>query len=249
METNMVTLNKPILITGASGGIGHEVVKKLIEQGYDVVAVDRDVSSLTKTSDKVYTLSYDLNDIDAFRIKLTELIKEHGSFGGFVHCAGFDKLSPLYLNKLTDLESLFKIHVFSAMSIISLLSKKGNLIEGSSIVLISSLSAHEGASGHTMYASAKGAIEGFIPSAASELSPKKIRINAIVPGVVQTQMSAGFIGRLDEQQLDSLVKSYPLGLGSPTNIADLIVFLLSEKSSWITGQKFIIDGGHTIRSV
>lgn len=242
-------LNKPILVTGASGGIGFEVVKKLVSENYDVIAIDKDVSLFSEYKDNLYALSYDLNEIDSFQNKLNDIIRIHGPLSGFVHCAGFDKLSPLYLNKISDLESLFRIHVFSALSIITTLSKKGNLSSNSSIVLISSLSAHEGASGHTMYASAKGAIEGFIPSAASELSIKGIRINVIVPGVVKTQMSSGFINRLDASQLENLIKSYPLGLGNPSNIADLILFLLSEKSSWITGQKFVIDGGHTARSV
>ena len=242
-------LNNPILITGASGGIGFAVLQILLDNGHDVIALGRN-SNIKKTiNEKTLLVEADLTNHVQTKEQISRLIEIHGPFGGFIHCAGFDKLSPLYLNKMSDLESLFDIHVFTSISIVSLLSKKGYLADNSSIVLISSLSAHIGASGHTMYAAAKGAIEGFIPSAASELAHRKIRINGIVPGVVKTKMSNGFISKLNESQVNELNKSYPLGLGEPNNIADLIFFLLSKKSSWITGQRFTIDGGFSIRNV
>lgn len=248
MDSTKLINKNPILVTGASGIIGKELVKNLVRDNKKVIALTRDLKKIESFSEDVTKIEIDLNDKDISH-KIDEIIKNHGPLSGFVHCAGFDKLSPLYLNKADVMESLFSIHVFSALKIISILSKKDRMVKNSSIVLISSLSTHEGASGHTLYASAKGAIEGFIKSAASELSRKKIRINVIIPGVIKSKMSDGFIEKLDNEQFQSLIKSYPLGLGEPKDVSNLILFLLSNKSSWITGQKIIIDGGHSSRSV
>jgi NAD(P)-dependent dehydrogenase (short-subunit alcohol dehydrogenase family) len=244
-------MNNPIIVTGASGGIGMAVISELRNQGFGIIAIDQNIDNLASQFDDdfVIPIKLDITNFEILNSSLNELKQEYGAFRGFVHCAGFDKLMPLYLTKITDLNSLFSVHVFSPIMISSFLAKKGNMTDGASIVLISSLSAHEGAGGHSAYASAKGAVEGFIASAASELVGKKIRINVIIPGVVKTKMSEGFIGKLDPEQNQKLMESYPLGIGSPIQVAKLITFLVSDESSWVTGQKFVIDGGHSIRSV
>jgi len=239
---------KKILVTGDSSGIGKKLTELLLSKDYYVIGVSRKDSNQIIIHKNYTHIKQDLNDIEEFIPKLESLIEELGPLNGFVHCAGFDKLSPLFMNKLSVLKELFNIHVFSPLQIITSLSKKNKLESGSSIVLISSLAAHEGASGHTMYAAAKGALEGFIPSAASELAKNNIRINAVAPGIVETNMSQNFLGKLSLEQVNELEKSYPLGFGKPEYISDLIYFLLSEKSKWITGQKVIIDGGHLSRS-
>lgn len=223
----------PVIVTGASGGIGGAVVKQLLSEDKKVIAVGRNQRSICeKFPEYENCIAYacDLSDEKAITDLIKKIVSEHGAIRGLVHCAGFDKLSPLYLNKAADVEALFQIHVFAPMSLCKILSKRGNAAPGCSIVLISSLSAHEGATGHTAYAAAKGALEGFLPTAASELAARNIRINIVIPGVIQTQMSQGYIGKMTAEQQTDLNNSYPLGLGTPEDAAEIICFLLSEKA-------------------
>jgi len=242
----------PILVTGATGGIGEAVVRKLISKGFSVIALSHNREQLENKFqglEQCLCIDYDLNNIDGIPSLIKEITKNYGGLRGLVHCAGYDKLAPLYLSRMSDIESLFSIHAMAAIALCGQIAKKGNASEGCSIVLISSLSAHEGAAGHTAYAAAKGALEGFLPGAASELAGKGIRINLVVPGVVRTKMSAGFIDKMDEEQRTALENSYPLGLGEPEDVANAIVFFLSDEAKWITGQKLILDGGHMCRKV
>ena len=89
----------------------------------------------------------------------------------------------------------------------------------------------------------------MLPSAAAELAEKQIRINIMVLGVIMTSMSMGYIGRMDDSQKEALEKQYPLGLGKPEYVANLVNFLMSDESSWMTGQKIVLDGGHQCRRV
>lgn len=239
-----------IIITGACGGIGHEVAKTLLDSGISIWAVDfmeDRLNDMYGAINNCHTYVCDLTSVDEANQMIKTIVNTSGKIGGLVHCAGFDKLMPLYLNKENEIQRLFDIHVFSAMRLCKLISKKGNAAEGCSVVLISSLSAHEGATGHTAYAAAKGAIEGFLAPAASEMLERGIRLNEVVLGIIQTQMSAGYLSKMDDKQKESMDVSYPLGLGTPPDVAPMICFLLSDKAKWMTGQKYVLDGGHMVR--
>lgn len=241
-----------IVVTGASGGIGKAAVLELLNNGFGVWAVGRNAETLEAEFSgygNVRIAVVDYSEENSIKEFVAEAVKTTGPIRGFVHCAGFDKLAPLYLAKRKDIQALMDIHVYAAMDFCKYLAKKGNASEGCSIILFSSMSSHEGALGHSAYAAAKGALEGFLPSAAAELAEKKIRLNELILGVVETNMSSGFIGKMSEEQRNALDLSYPLGIGRPEDVSGMISFLISEKSSWITGQKFVLDGGHSVRRV
>jgi len=243
-------INKPILVTGASGGIGEALVHSLAAKDYSIIALGRNKEEFEdkfKDLKQCVCLSADLNQLQKIPSLIKKVKSKYGKIRGMVHCAGFDKLGPLYLARIDDISALFNIHVMAPMLMCSQIAKKGNAAEGCAVVLISSLAAHEGAMGHTSYAAAKGALEGYLPSAAAELADRGIRINIVIPGVVKTRMSAGYLDKMDPEQKSALEKSYPLGLGEPEDVANAIVFLLSDDSKWITGQTLIIDGGHMCR--
>ena len=239
---------KQIIVTGACGGIGKALVEKLLSQGCSVWAVDYNEESLNVSFNQPNVFKYvcDLNDEQAIETMIKHIVTENGPVDGLCHCAGFDKLCPLFLNKRANVEALMKIHVYAAMDLCKQLSKKGNANPGCSIVLISSLSAHEGAKGHTAYAAAKGAIEGFLAPASSELLDKSIRLNVVVLGAINTQMTMGYVGKMDNIQREEFEKGYPLGFGGPDNVVGFISFLLSDDAKWMTGQKYILDGGHLV---
>lgn len=243
-----------VLITGISGGIGKAVAERLLKTGGSVVGMDYRISDeLREMSDgypnQLYLYEADLMDAEGIPGLIGKIVEEHGPLGGFVHCAGFDKMMPLQLTKPKDMQDLWTIHALAPMVIISVLFKKKNHRDGTSIVLITSQSAHEGAMGHTAYASAKGAVEGYLAPAAAELMEKQIRINEVCFAPIKTPMAAGWMDKLTEEGLQKLLESYPLGIGEVADAANLICFLLSEESRFVNGQIITADGGHNVRKV
>lgn len=226
-----------IVVTGAASGIGAAVTQCLRAKGESVFTVD-----LKGDVDCVCDLLAD----NALSQLTTSIKAKFQRVKGFVHAAGFDQMAPLGLIKPDDLQRLVAIHAGFPIRFLGWLAKKNNYAENAAYVLISSLSAHEGAKGHAAYAAAKGAVEGFLKPAAAELVAKGIRLNAVVLGVVQTEMALGWLAKLTEDQYKKITDGYPLGLGRPEEVAKAISFLLSDDARWITGQTLICDGGHTI---
>ena len=243
-----------VLVTGVSGGIGKAVAEKLLASGTTVVGMDRAIRDEIRAIAENYPgqlvlQECDLMDVTQLQDLVKNIVAENGPIGGFVHCAGFDKMAPLHLTKVEDIENLWRLHALVPMVMIAAISKKKNHAEGASIVLISSQSAHEGAMGHTAYAAAKGAIEGYLAPAAAELMEKGIRINEVCFGPVRTPMATGWMDKLTEEGMKNLLVSYPLGIGEVSDASNLICFLLSEESKWINGQIITADGGHSVRKV
>ena len=245
---------KNALITGISGGIGMAVAERLLEGGSSVIGLSRSRNSRLERlreqyPDRLRLYEADLSAADSLPELIRQIVGENGPIGGFVHCAGYDKMAPLHLTKAEDIENLWRIHALTPMVMIAAISKKKNHAEGTGIVLISSQSAHEGAMGHTAYAAAKGAIEGFLAPAAAELMEKGIRINEVCFGPVKTAMASGWMDKLTEEGQKRLTESYPLGLGEAEDASALISFLLSPEARWINGQIITADGGHSVRKV
>ena len=237
------------VVTGATGGIGSEVAKRLLARGESVVLTGRDATKLaawTETSDRAVPVRVDLSEPGALRV-LTEAITERfAGVKGFVHAAGMDCAAPLAMTSPEEMMRLFAVHAGFALSFLGWLGRKKNHVPGTSCVLISSLAAHEGAKGHAAYAAAKGAVEGLLKPAAAELAGGGIRVNAVVAGIVETAMSRNWLKRLTPEQRAALAATYPFGFGTAEDVADAIDFFLSPASRWVTGQTLVCDGGHTV---
>ena len=231
---------KNILITGVSGGLGKSLALFLLKNNYKVIGISRKDPEIENENFRFYSL--DLNEIENIKGVLKEIVDIEGKINGFVHCAGIHQVQPISLFKANDFEKLIKIHVTVPFEILKYLSKN-KYSDRASIVLISSLAAHEGAPGLSFYAAAKGALEGFLNSATAELMNKH-RINIVAPGVIESGMGENYKEKLDESQRDNLARFYPMGLGTNEDLNNLIEFLLSSKSKWLTGQKILLDGGH-----
>ena len=243
-----------ILITGVTGGIGRACAEKLLKGGNSVIGLGRDTDRLESEwsaayPGKFHAVNCDLMETWQIKETLEEIVSSYGAVGGFIQCAGFDKMAPIHMTKIEDFERLWRIHALVPMHMISILCRKKFHSEGMSIVLITSQSAHEGAMGHTAYASAKGALEGYLSPAAAELMEKGIRINEVCLGPIQTRMAKGWMEKLKPDGQKKLIDSYPLGLGEVRDAANLICFLLSEESRYINGQMITADGGHAVRKV
>ena len=238
-----------IVVTGAASGIGYAVAESQLKCGNKVIAIDLNADRLAERfggDPSVKTIACDLTSDDGFKFLTTEIKATCDGVGGFVHAAGIDAMAPIGLIQPAAMQKLFAIHAVFPVRFLGWMAKKGNHSESASCVLISSLSVHEGAKGHVAYAAAKGAVEGLLKPAAAELLDKGIRLNEVVLGVVETEMSQGWIKKLSQEQQDALNGDYPLGLGTPEGVAGVVSFLLSESAGWMTGQKIVCDGGHQL---
>jgi NAD(P)-dependent dehydrogenase (short-subunit alcohol dehydrogenase family) len=243
-----------MLVAGASRGIGRATARLLLQEGYSVAASARDTEVLEKefggsNGSRLKILPWDFSQVEKLQEYASNVVNLTGGLSGLLYAAGMQKTLPLTQSKFPLADEIFRVNTFAAFELIRLFVKKGAYrAEGASFVLLSSLAAHEGALGTALYGASKGALEGFIPAAAAELAMKKIRLNGLALGVVQTDMSMQFIEKMSAAQKEALHAEYPLGLGEPEDAAAFIAYLLSEKGRWITGQTFTLDGGHSIRA-
>ena len=192
------------VVTGAASGIGYAVASKLLAAGESVAAVDMNADRLAERfaeNPNVCRIACDLTTAEGFQFLTVEIKRSFASgLKGFVHAAGIDMMAPLGMIPVDALQRLYSIHAVFPVQFLGWMAKKPNHTSDAAGVLISSLSAHEGAKGHVAYAAAKGAVEGFLRPAAAELVGKGIRLNAVVLGVVETEMSQGWIKKLSQEQ-------------------------------------------------
>jgi NAD(P)-dependent dehydrogenase (short-subunit alcohol dehydrogenase family) len=246
---NMSFQAQNILVTGASSGIGAATAIRLAAAGARLVLVGRDADRLQQTLTALVGtghLSYqcDLTDeiavIDLLKTIKTEISELHG----MAHCAGNHWLKPLQLTDSASLREMMDSHVGSSISLArGLISSRLAPKTGCAIVWISSVAALQGGAGSLAYAAAKGAMISAMRVLAVELARRKIRINIVIPGVVQTPQSAAFLSQLTPEQVESIAKEHLLGLGEPDDVAAAIQFLLSADARWITGTTLVVDGG------
>ena len=243
---------KNILITGASSGIGNAVANELVKTSTNnLILVARNLeklnSSLYNTSSantyKYQSVIADLTD-DAQLKRVAEAVIE--PLDGVVLAAGELKYKPAGMINRASLSEMFNINFFAPVLLIQSLLKAKKIRKGSSIVFVSSVSANVGVPATLEYASSKAAIESCVRVLAAELAIKTIKVNSVCPGLVKTPMLEKASRDISIDIAASNSANYPLGIGEPTDIAELILFLISGKNNWITGQNIVIDGGYTL---
>jgi len=177
---------------------------------------------------------------------LIALGRERGGFAGAVCCAGSHQVRPLSLVDTERLHEAFDANFVTAINATKLVVKAPSA-KGGSVVWLSSVAAERATTGFLGYAAAKGALVSAARVAALELAPRKIRVNTILAGVVDTPMSSGWMDLVGPEQKAAIAKSHPLGIGTPDSVASVISFFLSEQSAWVTGATLIADGGLSMR--
>lgn len=238
------------LITGASSGIGAQTAIQLSSQ-YDLILCGRDKNRLNETLNKCnhqerhLIWQYDLSHISELEAELCTFIKTNGiEINQFVHCAGIGTLMPVKNYNLDDMNEMMAINFYSAAIIIKLLiRKKTNNKQLKNVVIISSVNSQYGISGNSFYSITKNACNSFIRSLAVEQSDI-LRANCILPGYIDTPMTNNPNIKNSNHSIQML-ENTPLGIGQTTDVANMVEFLLSDKSRWITGQQFVVDGGYT----
>ena len=238
---------KTILITGSSAGIGRATAIECSKLGAKVVLVARNEERLKSVLAELIGeghlyFSCDLSSCES----VTEMVDKLPSLDGVVLNAGISILSPISFLKEEDLDATLSLNTKSPIITLQKIVKKKKIQKSSSVVFTSSIAGLGAAAvGEAAYMASKGAISAFVKGAALELSRKGIRVNAVCPGMVQTEMTDAY--GMDESNNPDLA-NYPLGrYGQPRDIAYAIIYLLSDASSWVTGSNLVIDGGLTIK--
>ena len=238
---------KTILVTGASSGIGKTTAIECSKMGASVIITGRNEERLQETVDQ---LQGEGNQQIIADLTKQEDIENVVSFvpnlNGLALCAGIPKTLPFPFCTRENFDEVFNINFFSPVELLRLLVKKKKLVKESSVVFVSSIGGVRayGAS-NSIYGASKSAIDSIMKTCARELAVKKIRVNSVNPGMVDTKLI--HVGMITEEQLKEDVKTYPLQrYGNPIDIALGIVYLLSDAASWITGHPLVIDGGKTI---
>lgn len=245
MEYNPFSLEgKTVLVTGASSGIGRSTAIECSRLGANVIITARNRERLEETLSKMEgnnnkTIIADLNNGD----QRCNLVKECPLLDGISLNAGIVIHSPVKFIKEEKFLETFGVNTLSPIQLLALLLKNKKLNKGSSIVFTSSIAGVGlGSIGDGEYSASKGALSAFVPVAAKELAVQRIRVNAVCPAMIQTNMTMA--GTFTEEQNEENMRKYPLGRwGKPEEVAWAIIYLLSDASSFTTGTNLIINGG------
>jgi NAD(P)-dependent dehydrogenase (short-subunit alcohol dehydrogenase family) len=241
---------KTILITGASSGIGRGIAVECSKMGAKVVVTGRNSERLNETLELCegeghIAISADL----ALQEGIDRLVEACPPINGLVHSAGIPKISGVKHIDRSLLEEIVNVNEIAPILLTSALLRKKKLQKRSSIVFIASMSGiYIGNIGESAYDATKGGIAGFTKSAALELAAQGTRVNTICPGLVPTSILNLSNEMFSEEQLkETMYSRYPLKrVGTPEDIANGTIYLLSDASSWVTGVNLLIDGGYCL---
>jgi NAD(P)-dependent dehydrogenase (short-subunit alcohol dehydrogenase family) len=241
---------KFVLITGSSSGIGSAIAVGL-SNNHNIILHGRNDKKLLESKEKCskqyeqLIFNHDLNNVSDLDNQLSAFIQNNNiEISHFVHCAGYMKMLPLKSITLEIINTTFNTNVIAAALIMkTLTNRRTNNSAITSAVFISSNISNFGAKAFGIYSASKSGLDGLMRSLAIELAPK-VRINSVLPGAVKTEMTETIFE--DPAVKQRIEATYPLGLGEPNDIFDMVSFLLSDKARWITGQQFTVDGGRTI---
>ena len=242
----MISFNpeQRFIVTGASSGLGEATALLLNELKASVIAIARREDKLKELKEKarypenLFVEVKDLTeDIEGLPNYVKELKDKYGKFQGMAYCAGLGGIHPLRTIDMEIMQKTFTINFFAPVFMAKgFVDKRNNNGKGSSIVCIASAGGVHCDPGMTCYAGSKGALIASMQSIARELAPSGLRVNCVSPTLIATSMA----GEIERQFAEG---KYPFGLGEVSDVANMIVYLLSEKAKWITAQNYIIDCG------
>lgn len=238
---------KTIFVTGASSGIGKTTAIECSKMGAHLVITGRNEERLNQTlaelqGDGHVVLVGDLTSQEDIK----HIVAAMPELDGVVYNAGVGITVPLAYIKDEDLIRVFETNLFATMRLNKALLRKKKIKKSASVVFTSSISALFNTPGISLYGATKAALLSYMRSCACELAEKKIRVNAVLPGMIQTELING--GTLSEEDKARDMASYPLKrYGTPQDVAYAFIYLLSDASSWVTGTSLIIDGGKLMR--
>ena len=238
---------KVCLVTGTGKGIGAETVRRFAEEGAIVYGsdyingcLDEQFKSLREQySTPVIPLYFDVTDDNAARQAVMQIKKEQGRLDVLVNNAGIMQDNVIGMINHDLMQRVFDINVFAVINMIQLASKLMKRQQSGSIINISSIVGLEGAAGQMVYSASKGAVASITKTASKELSSSGIRVNAVAPGLINTDLFRA----IGEKKIEENLSHVKMGrLGEPVDVANVITFLASDLSGYVTGEIIGIDG-------
>ena len=239
---------KVCIVTGGSRGIGKAITKAFAQNGAIVYAIAIREGSVEEWSEQfnkdvigeVRSLYFDISDEKAARDAVIQIKKACGHIDGLVNNAGVEFNELIGMISHENMEKMFSVNVYGTINMLQMVSRiMGRQENGGSIVNITSMTALRGNKGQLVYSATKGAVISLTKSAAKELAEKKIRVNAIAPGLTNTDM----MKQADPEKLQSRINNICMGrLAEPEDIAKACLFMVSDLSTYVSGQVLAVDG-------
>ena len=238
------TPEQRFIVAGAAGGIGQSVALLMNELGATVIATDLKQENLEAVKEKaehpeIFFLEEKnlIEDIAGLPAWIKSLKDKYGKFQGMAYCAGLPCIQPLRAVEYEHMQKIFAVNYFAPVFMAKgFADKRNNNGPKSVMVFIASGGGVHCDPGMTEYAGSKGALIATMQSIARELAPSGLRVNCVSPSLISTNMA-------DEIARGFAEGKYPFGIGKPSDVANVIAFLLSDKTEWITAQNYIIDCG------
>lgn len=246
---NLNIKDKVAIVTGASRGIGKAIVYKLVSYGCKVVLISRNLDDLKKVekdlnTEKVMCFQCDITNQQEFKVIVSKVVDLWGSLDILINNAGITKDKLLLRMNESDWVDVIDVNLKGCYNTIKVASNQMIRKKQGKIVNITSVIGQIGNSGQANYAASKSGIEGLTRSLAVEFGSRNININCIAPGYIETDMTKN----LDKKVIQDMKSNIPLNkFGLTSDISEVVCFLVSDLSSFITGQVINVDGGMTIK--
>ncbi|MDD3970954.1 MAG: SDR family oxidoreductase [Clostridia bacterium] len=240
---------KTAIITGCNRGIGRAIMNRFMQEGANIIACSRNISpeleayyeaSQNHYCINIYPIKLDLSDEENIKVAMKKVQSLKQTIDVLVNNAGISSGGLMLMTSISELKKVFQINYFAQVQVTQYVAKMMMRQNRGSIILMSSVLGQDSRPGATSYGASKAALELFAKTVSKELGTFNIRVNAIAPNLVDTDMAH----KMEQKLFENLIKSTSLGrMANPEEIANLALFLASNESSYVTGQTIRVDGG------
>lgn len=239
--------NKTILVTGAASGMGKATAITCAQMGATVIAADNNYDGLQNALSELGGaghLGFQINLAD--NSSWQTLLDKMPSVDGIANCAGIANMNPFTFVSDEELNKVFSVNFYGPVMLVNKILKKKKLNKGGSVVFVASVDGPKIVhAGNSVYSASKNALVGMARNMAVDLASKKIRVNCVLPGTTDTPLIR--TSNVTEESLAEIAKTFPLRrFGTPQDMANAIIYLLSDASGFVTGTELVVDGGYSI---